>query len=206
MNFEDLLKLNIDSQIEYLNNNLNEGVSVKEIRETLGIGEKKLQKHLKSINYKYDQKAKNYVLVTEEVILPNPVTKPLESVKGENNYKDNELVVNKNETHPSVNIKFNDYDKLLNIINTYEDMSNKIEQMDEMYKWYELQKSNENIIDIEIPKLEILPTSQEAVSRSFKVYKDVMDEFSDFCKKNNNYKVQDILTQAMREFLDKYNK
>ena len=44
MKFEELIKLDIANQIEYLNNKLGDGLSVKEIRGELNVGEKKLQK------------------------------------------------------------------------------------------------------------------------------------------------------------------
>ena len=210
MNFDELIKQDVQEQIDYLNSRLNKGLSVKQIRESLGVGEKKLQKYLKSINYKYDQKIKNYI---ELIKVVDGVVEGSERVE---NYKDNKLVVN-NKVEANIKplevkrvnplpIEFTDYDKLINMVNTYQEMSKRMEQLDkyeEMLQWYELQKS---VIDVTYPKLDIPPSNEEAVSRSFKVYKDVLDEFSEFCKKNNNYKVQDILTHAIREFLYRYNK
>lgn len=207
MSFDELIKLDVQEQIDYLNNRLNNGLSVKQIREALGVGEKKLQKYLKSINYKYDQKVKNYILVTKVVN---------SSAEGVNNYKDNQLVVN-NKTDANIKsveverlnplpVEFTDYDKLINMVNTYQEMSERMEQLDkmeEMLKWYELQKS---VIDVNPPKLDILPTDTEPVTRSFKIYPDVNEDFKEFCSKNNNYKVQDIISFAIRQFLDTYDK
>lgn len=209
MSFDELIKQDIKGQIDYLNSRLNNGLSVKEIREALGVGEKKLQKYLKSINYKYDQKIKNYILVTE-------VVKASEEAEGINNYKDNQLVVNK-KTEDNIQpvngdrgnllpVEFTDYDKLINMVNTYHEMSKRMEQLDKMeevFQWYELQKS---VIDVTPPKLDIPPTDVEPVTRSFKIYPDVNEDFKNFCSKNNNYKVQDIISHALREFLDKYDK
>lgn len=209
MSFDELIKQDIKGQIDYLNSRLNNGLSVKEIREALGVGEKKLQKYLKSINYKYDQKIKNYILVTE-------VVKASEEAEGINNYKDNQLVVNK-KTEDNIQpvngdrdnllpVEFTDYDKLINMVNTYQEMSKRMEKLDkmeEMFQWYELQKS---VIDVTPSKLNIPPTDAEPVTRSFKIYPDVNEDFKNFCSKNNNYKVQDIISFAIREFLDKYDK
>lgn len=198
MKFEELIKLDIANQIEYLNNKLGDGLSVKEIRGELNVGEKKLQKYLKSINFKFDQKTKRYI----------KVTKVVNDHDSKENYKDNHLVVKHNEKpreskNNTLSVGFNDYDKLMNMISTYEDISGKMDKLDEMIQWYEMQKS---VIDVTPPKLEIPPTNQEVVSRSFKVYTDVMEDFSKFCKNNNNYKVQDIISFALREFMDKYDK
>ena len=196
MKFEELIKLDIANQIEYLNNKLGAGLSVKEIRGELNVGEKKLQKYLKSINFKFDQKTKSYI----------KVTKVVNDYDSKENYKDNHLVVKHNEKprgskNNTLSVGLNDYDKLMNMISTYEDISEKMNKLDEMIEWYEIQKS---VIDVTPPKLEIPPTNQEIVSRSFKIYRDVMEDFSKFCKKNNNYKVQDIISFALRKFMDEY--
>lgn len=210
MDFDELIKQDIQEQIDYLNSRLNKGLSVKQIRESLGVGEKKLQKYLKSINYKYDQKIKNYIEVTKVV---DGVTEGSEKVE---NYKDNQLVVN-NKTEANIKpveaervnhlpVEFTDYDKLINMVNTYQEMSKRMEQLDkmeEMLQWYELQKS---VIDVTPPKLEIPPTDVEPVTRSFKIYPDVNEDFKEFCSKNNHYKVQDIISFAIRQFLDTYDK
>jgi len=196
MKFEQLMEQEVKEQIDYLNSKLDEGLTVSKIREVLGVGEKKLQKYVKSINYKYDNTLKNYIVVTEVVEGSGEVK----------NYKDNHLVVKENVKPvgaklEALPVEFTDYDKLINMVNTYEAMSKKMENMDEMLQWYELQKS---VIDITIPKLDIPPSDKDIISRSFKVEADVYNEFSDFCKKNNNYKVQQIISHALREFLDKY--
>ena len=206
MSYEELIKLKEQEQINYLNTMLNRGLSVKEIRDSLGVGEKKLQKHLKSINYKYDQKIKNYILVAK-------VSGRSEEVS---NYNNNQLVV-KDKTKANIKsveaqeinplpVELRDYDKLINMVNTYQEMSKRMEQLDkyeEMLQWYELQKS---VIDVTPPKLDIPPTDADPVTRSFKIYPDVNNDFKKFCSKNDNYKVQDIISFAIKEFLEKYDK
>ena len=47
--------------INYVNSLLHKGNTVKEIREILGYSEKKFQKEIKSLGYKYEQKLKQYI-------------------------------------------------------------------------------------------------------------------------------------------------
>lgn len=111
-----------------------------------------------------------------------------------------EIVSYKSNTE--VTVKSEEYKKLLYIINSYDEMSKKLSQMDRVYEWYEKKKSDENAIDIEIPDNS---EQNEIVTRSFKLYADVNKDFKDFCNRSN-YKVQDIVSVALKEFLDKYDR
>ena len=50
--------------------------------------------------------------------------------------------------------------------------------------------------DIEVKKFE-----GKTVSRCYRRYEDIQKEFSKFCKANSNYKVQDILSMALYEYM-----
>lgn len=82
------------------------------------------------------------------------------------------------------------------LIINYADMNDKL---NEVYKWY--QKSSNNVV-IE-DKLEIDDFEGEVVVRSYKLYEPIQKEFAEFCS-SSKYRVQDILSQALKEFLDKY--
>lgn len=177
MDKDKFISLNIDGKIKYLNDQLNNGLGVKDIREQLGIGEKALQRIIKNSDYRYNQKLKQYI-----------------------NYESNTQVVYKNnyESNTNVVIQNEEYNKLMNIIKGYEELNSK---MEEMYKWYGLQN---NVIDITTPTLKIEPNNDPIVVRSFKLYKNVSEEFTKFCNENKTYKVQDLVSSALEEFMEKY--
>lgn len=54
--------------INYINSLLQEGKTVKEVREELGLSEKKFQKEIRELGYKYNQKEKCYMKVYEPII------------------------------------------------------------------------------------------------------------------------------------------
>ena len=58
--------------INYINELLQEGKSVKDIRTILQIGEKSFQKQIRELNYKYNQKIRRYEPIGE--VLDNPMT------------------------------------------------------------------------------------------------------------------------------------
>lgn len=57
---------------------------------------------------------------------------------------------------------------------------------------------------IESKEINIKSLEGETVSRCYRLNKEVQKEFSDFCKRNSSYKVQDILGCALVEFMKKY--
>lgn len=90
------------------------------------------------------------------------------------------------------------YKVLEELILNYSTMNSKL---NEVYKWYQ---ESINKVVIEDKKLVIEDFEGKLVSRSFKLYEPIQKEFTDFCKMNNKYKVQDILCQALKEYMDKY--
>ncbi|MEG0844284.1 hypothetical protein [Clostridium sp.] len=186
MNKNEFIKLSIMEKVNYINNQLEQGQTVIRIREDLGLGEKTLQKEMKVNGYKYFAKTRKYEMVTDVVI--NESYKSNDIVVESENYKSNDIVVNKGE-----------YIRLKTVLDVQESINAK---MEEMYQWYELQR---NVIEIDKNELKIEPNKGNAVSRSFKVYEDVIEKFSNFSRNNNNYKVQDLISKALDEFVDKYS-
>ena len=58
------------------------------------------------------------------------------------------------------------------------------------------------IIDTEIKTFE----TDNLVSRSYKVDADVQQAFKVFCRVNGKYNISDILSNAMLEYMEKFNK
>lgn len=192
----DFTNKSFNDQLEILNTLLADGLTVKEIRSNLRISEKALQKIIKENGYKYDQRQKKYISNTE-VVKSNINNESVEKCTNNQGYQNNTPVTFRSE----------EYHKLLQMIKNYDEMTKKLKQMDQVYEWYEKKILDENVIDIEIPKLEIPDNSEqkEIVTRSFKLYADVNKDFKNFCNRSN-YKAQDIVSVALREFLDKYDK
>lgn len=187
MNKEEFNKLDITSKIEYFNEKLNEGLTVTEIRKGLEIGESKWQNEAKANGYKYDQKTKNYRKVTEIIQFSNGSDDSNSLVVNAGvGYKDNLHVVVAGE----------EYKKVIKELQDIKSMYSKFEQM---YNWYELQQQV-----VEKEQLRIEANDNEIVTRSFKIYGDVYKEFMDFTKEHKEYRVQDIVSQALKELVTKY--
>ena len=62
-------------------------------------------------------------------------------------------------------------------------------------------ESKLNNKDKEFNSIEIKKFDGKTVSRCYRIYEDIQKEFSKFCKENSNYKVQDILSTALYEYM-----
>lgn len=187
---EMFLELEIQDKIEYLNEKLKQGMNVTEIRSGLGIGEKKLQKLLKENGYKFNQKTKRY----------ESSSKVNYKDSEEVNYKSNAVVnVDPNE---STNTDIIDIDNklLLKIINELNGMKQMNTKVVEMYDWYEKQR---NVIE---PQQLIINTRENTSTtvKSYKVYCETEKAFQELCKKYSHLKVQDLVSKALDEFIEKY--
>lgn len=79
-------------------------------------------------------------------------------------------------------------------------MSNEIE---EMLSWYRRHKEDAKIIEVPEISLSHPDLEGEAVVRSFKTYKSVLDKFGEYCKSKKESQ-KDLLALALVEFMEKY--
>ncbi len=107
----DIDNIDIDNIVKILNEGLSKGQKVSDIRKTLGISEKRLQRALKGSKYRYDYKTKLYILdnVIDNVI---DTAEDTVDVVPQNNY---------------------------NMTTLPPELLEAINKMNEMYNWYEMQ-------------------------------------------------------------------
>lgn len=187
MNRTDFDVLEVLEQIKYINKSLLEGYTVTGICNYIGIGRSTIRDRFKKVGYEYNKTINQYesiieVVEAEPVEVKEPIRESIEPVIQESS----NLVVG------------TDNEILTSLINNYDDMNSKL---NEMYNWYKLQSSNKVV---ETEKLKIDDFEGDIVVRSYKLYESIQKEFLEFCKINNKYKVQDILCQALKEFMEKY--
>jgi len=126
---------------------------------------------------------------------------PLEELKSEHkdnikitSHEDNTLITSQNAL--AVLKKPLIQTKLINLINKSDDIN-------EMLEYYKTRIKNV----IEVPKIEInkKKLSSPVITRSFRIYETVLKDFVKFAEKNNQYSMQDLLSQAIIEFTEKYH-
>lgn len=190
MTRNDFDKLEDMEQIEYINNKLIEGNTLTNVCKSIGIGRSTITDRFKKVSYKYNKSTSQYECMIEiiEAEISDPRMDKMDIIS--------DHIPNKQES--SLKVVATNNEILTDIIINYDDNLNKL---NEMYNWYKLQSSNKVVAT---DKLKVDDFQGDIVVRSYKLYEPIQQEFTDFCKANNKYKVQDILSQALKEFLDKY--
>ena len=190
MNKTEFNNLDVLKQIEYINKSLLGGNTLTNICKNIGIGRSTIRDRFKKVSYEYNKAINQYESIVEiieaETVAPAGANEPIkEDIKPVIQQSSNKVVRTDNEI-------------LTSLINNYDDMNNKL---NEMYNWYKLQSSNKVV---QTEKFKVDDFEGDIVVRSYKLYEPIQREFLEFCKKNNKYKVQDILSQFIKEGLEKY--
>ena len=172
--------------INYINNLLQEGKSVKDIRAILEIGEKSFQKQIKQLGYRYNQKQKQY----------EPFTGAGASALIE---KENHIVTNKNDTGMIFDIQIEGLDKetfknnIIDLAANYKRIKNMLddyEHTNSIHAQNEILEVNTGI-KIDSPEGEVERTT-------VRISKDILLKWNKFCDKNKQFSKKDLLGQEMQ--------
>lgn len=185
MTREEFMNLDIDKKVEYINQKLSEGKTVTIIREDLEIGKKYLQKELKNGGYKYNQKNRMYV---KEPINSIAYKEPINSIQDANSMQ-NSLPMNFKED-------------IIEILDMKEDLKEVIRIVKEGYA-----KEPTQVIEIVEDKgIKISLPQDEVVRTTVRANKRILNMWNEFCSSNNEYSKQDLISMAMKEYIEKYEK
>lgn len=184
MDRKEFKSLSDKERIEFFESEYEKGILHNQILKLYGLAKNTVADTFKRNGYTYDRSLRRYILKEYD--------------------KSNTKVVPKEE----VTLKYyndNTFKKeMINIISWVKEQQKKQEENEELLAWIKRQRDNENIV--ELSKLEISETAitGEVVGKTFKVYDEVLNRFNVFCNKCT-YRKQDILSQALHEFLNKYD-
>lgn len=168
--------------IEYINQKLREGLTVSEVRKELGIGEKKFQKDIKELSYKFNQKTKQY-----------------ENIQGDN---DMTLVTINNNNVDDKGMTLVTKELQSNMIQ----LSNDYERINKMLKWFENERDN-GMTDVTVRISEGLSIDYERsneIRKTVRVDEKAYESLTELYKEYQQYTIKDLLSQAIYEFVNKY--
>ena len=191
MNSTDFKELDIESKVKYVNELLQQGGSVDNIRTTLGIGKNYIANTFAKDGYKLNRNINQYIkcdnVVTNTTNIVKQNIKPSEPKKETNN------INTKDSYYKALEGQIKDIQKQINLINN---------RLDNNSITTNVVTDTTSIIHSDIDKLR----NTDTTSSHYRIYKDIQEEFKAFCKEHKQYKVQDIISSAIKEYLDKYNK
>lgn len=101
-------------------------------------------------------------------------------------YKSNTNILNNKENK----------EKLINLINEYDTIR-------ELIEWYHKQK---NIVELPELKIDKSKLTGEIKTTTIRLYSNVWDKFKFFSEKYPEYKAMDLISMALIEFMEKYDK
>ncbi|MBX4267174.1 hypothetical protein [Clostridium estertheticum] len=201
MNIE-FSNMDIKEQIKFINSKTVTGMTVVNVAKEIGMSDKTLRKNLKAKNYIFDRAKKIYLLLES-----NEAT-----TKERNNLVSKEVIKNDNKSiKPNKNTLKTEpippdlIQELKISLGEIKELLEMKEQIKEVIQNYNksITPINEKVQqDLKIDKNKL---SGELKSRLIKVYDNVNVEWITFCKNNNQFKMQDLCSVALLEFIEKYS-
>lgn len=197
MTKEQFNQLEVLEQIEYINNQLENNNSITSVCKILGVSRSTIRDRFKKLNYRYSKDLNSYVY-------NESLTDVLQRVTTENNNSIEDVTHKENNVS---NTNVNKVDTVTNIMNksdievkeTLLDIVNNYETLKEII---ELHRRNTSVI-----KQQIVIDIEDAESKltTLRVNSKELELFNSFCDKNKQYKKIDLISQALKEFREKYN-
>lgn len=179
--------------INYINGLLDKGKTVKEIRKILYISEKKFQKEIKGLGYKYNQKSKQYeYITTDDNSMTNVSKVNIDPAKQDITLNDdNGMTINIQQDLKSNIINLaNDYDKIQEVLNWFENRSDD--------------SSMTEVIEVINQGIKINLPKSETIRTTIRINKATWDKFNKFAQENKEFNKQDLMAQALENYMDNF--
>lgn len=171
-------KLGLQEQVQYVNEQLAiTGLSVTKVCDAIGIDRSTVRKRFKKGGYVFNADLNLY----DGSILK------IEEDKKQANTPNKKLSKNTNNT-----INTNQLEIRMKALET------KVKALEELINSNSINAVNTNDKEVNITTFE-----GETVSRAYRLDSKVQKDFKIFCKKYSEYKVQDIISSALQDFMDK---
>lgn len=216
MTKDEFNELEILEQLEYINNQLLKGESLRYISENLSMSKSTFRERFKKIGHVYSPKTKQYYRDNTIEILQHQITlgehakamkeaiKPVDEVIQKYNKSISEVMVVKKENNVPM-----DHQEYIELKNTLAEVKELIEMKEQLKEVIQSYNKNINIIDVPMPqelKFNKEDFNGDVKTRLIKVYDNVNESWIEFSKDNNQFKMQDLYSMALLEFIKKYKK
>lgn len=176
--------LDIKNQIDYINNKLRE-FSLTSISKEIGIGRSTISERFKRNGYSLDKRTNQYIENDDSMT----------SVIHEKNDNSHTFVINNNLKANIIDLAEN-HEKIMKIIKWFESDDNSMTQ------------GMTNIIEVVDEGIKInLPEETEKDFRTtIRVNKEIWEQFKLFSEKHREFTLKDLVSQSLKDFIDKNSK
>lgn len=206
MNIE-FSKMDIKEQVKFINSKTITGITVINVAKEIGTSDKTLRKNLKAKNYIFDRAKKIYILLEND----GATIKEPNNINSKNIIQNNNKSIIANKDTPKVSVVKKEsppLDLLQELKINLEDVKELLgmkEQIKEIIQNYNKSITIENVEVQQELKIDKDKLHGELKSRLIKVYDNVNVDWITFCKNNNQFKMQDLCSIALSEFIEKYS-
>lgn len=208
-------KLDLKSQVEYINKRLNLGESLRKISDNIGIQRKTIRIRFKKINYEFNKEQNKYICNTN-VLQNHKENKIEEEYKCNTNVLQDKIKKNNNIEYKCItnvekeNIKEEYKENTIVLQDSIKkDLFQIIEAKEDLFKmmqWFKNQQVYDRVIEIPELKIDKDKFKGEVKVTTIRVYSEIKDKFQKFARKFPEFKSQDLYSQALLEFIMKYEK
>ena len=213
MTKEDFNNLEVMEQIKYINNELSGSKSLRSIASDLKMSKTTFRDRFIKAGYVYNTETKQYyrdINLTVQLTLEEHAraikqgTYPANKVIPKDNNSINEVAIVKKENNSS--LEPHEVAKLKTALSEVRELLEMKDQLKELIQDHNRSKSIIDVIEPAELKVDNTLFKGELKGRLIKVYENVNDDWIVFCKNNNQFKMQDLYSIALLEFIEKYNK
>jgi len=194
MNKEKFNKLKIEDQVKHLNLEI-KTKEFEKVCKSVGSNKPAMIKKLKNNGYVLNATKKKIEMYKHVPNIHEAETqvKSKEHKSDINIHEPKEIIVHEDITKIHSKTKKN-----------MVEVSDAKDRIFEMLNWYE--SKHKNVIELPSLKIEKSKFESEIVTRAFRVHKKVLDCFMELAETHPQYKQQDLMSQALFEFVERYRK
>lgn len=182
----------MDDKFKYILKLQEQGLTRHEIKDKLGYKNiDSLTKFLKKRGYSFDNKLNRYTPI-DDINMTNVIREPKKA-------RQQGIILN-DDKGMTIDIQQDIKNNIINLANDYD----KIQQV---IKWFDNRvddKGMTEVIEVINQGIKINLPQSENIRTTIRINKEIWDRFEEFSKKNKEFNKQDLMAQALKEYMEKY--
>lgn len=187
MTKDEFNSMEVLDQIDYINKSLEEGNTLTNTCNDIGVGRSTIRDRFKKVDYTYSKEKNKYIYNVRNTDEIKPIK--LSKVKKDISIKDVKQKLD-NVSNMDVSL-INDKVVQSNLINLSNEFNTLIEMI-ELYKRNSNILSNQIVIDLD---------TMENTLTTLRVNTDVLQMFNEFVEANRQFKKVDLVSMALKEYV-----